>query len=126
MQVALDRYLAVGRHQAHLARCARLYRPRRDALVAAVQDDLGWQVAPPAGGLFLWARLPSWLESGALADAAEKRGTGLAAGAPFFPDGVDGEHFVRLDFVVNSPERMREGVRRLQLAFGDLRGPAPR
>jgi len=126
MQVALDRYLAVGRYQAHLARCARLYRPRRDALVAAVRRDLGWEVSPPAGGLFLWARLPSELDSGALADAAERRGTGLAAGASFFPDGAGGEQFVRLNFVVNGPERMREGVRRLQLAVADLRGLAPR
>ena len=58
MQRVVDRYVTVGRYQAHLRRTIRADRARRDALHAAVHEFLpSATVAPSHGGLFAWLRL---------------------------------------------------------------------
>ena len=61
MQRTLDMYVTVGRYQAHLRRSTRMYRQRRDAMLAAIRRFLpaGVTVFPPRGGLFLWLKLPN-------------------------------------------------------------------
>ncbi|MBN1207336.1 MAG: PLP-dependent aminotransferase family protein [Myxococcaceae bacterium] len=127
MQRALEAYITVGRYQAHLRRASRLYRRRRDAMLRAVERSLPSQVQveAPAGGLFLWLRLPEGYSSAELLPVAEAAGVRIAPGGDFFPDAGDGARFLRLCFAAHEPEELLEGVRRLATALRSAEHPAP-
>lgn len=105
MQRALERYVTVGRYQAHLRRSCRLYRQRRDAMLAAIQLYLPAevQVTPPHGGLFIWLRLPENKSSVELLARARAEGVDFAPGTRFFPDFAEGQPYLRLNFATQTP-----------------------
>lgn len=89
-------------------------RANRDALVAALHDNLpDWEFTVPRGGLTLWARTGG-LSGSRIADAGERIGVRVPAGTRF---GVDGafEGYVRLLFTVAGPV-VDEAVARLAKA----------
>lgn len=122
MQRALDRYVTVGRYQAHLRRSCRLYRQRRDAMLAAIQRYLPpeVQVTPPQGGLFIWLRLPENKSSLELLALARAEGVDFAPGTRFFPDFAEGQPYLRLNFATQTPEAIDEGIRRLAIAWQQM------
>jgi DNA-binding transcriptional MocR family regulator len=92
----------------------RLLAERRDALAAAIREQLpSWRFRVPRGGLCLWAELDR-PEAGALAEAAEREGVHVVPGPTFGPDGTLERH-LRLPFT-QPPDRLREAVRRLAVA----------
>jgi DNA-binding transcriptional MocR family regulator len=105
------------------ARRAQL-RPRRDALVAALHEQLPeWTFTVPAGGVMLWAELDGPISS-ALTRAAEDVGVRLAPGPRFGLDGTM-ERFLRLPFTL-PPDDLIEAVRRIASVRHDLdRTPRP-
>lgn len=115
MQRTLEAYVNVGQYQAHLRRSCRLYRKRRDAIVAAVKRYLPaeTQFNTPQGGLFLWLRLPENHSSLALLPLALAEGVEFAPGSRFFSNPIDGEPYLRLNFATQTPEDIEEGIRRL-------------
>lgn len=96
-----------------------LYRDRRDALCAAMEQHLSpwfrWE--KPVGGMFLWAsaRDPS-LDSDRLMARAIEGGVCLSPSSVFDPSGRD-RSAMRLNFTRNPPEELAEGVRRLALVL---------
>ena len=79
----------------------------------------------PAGGYFLWLRLPAGLLATALLPHAERRGVSFLAGGRFSTDGED-DH-VRLAFSLYDEAALAEGAARLAAAIGDSPGhPPPR
>jgi GntR family transcriptional regulator / MocR family aminotransferase len=125
LQHALDEYVTVGRYQTHLRRSCRIYRKRRDAMLGAIDRHLpaDVHVEPPQGGLFIWMRLPEGLSSSRLLSLALKVGVEFAPGNRFFVDPAEGEIYLRLNFTVQTPEDIEEGIRRLGEAFRHLRRP---
>lgn len=122
LQRALDKYVTVGRYQAHLRRSCRLYRQRRDVMLAAIGHYLPEaQVIPPQGGLFIWLRLPENASSAQLLRFALAEGVEFAPGGRFFPDPQEGEAFLRLNFATQAPEAIEEGIRRITVALQRLR-----
>lgn len=122
IQRALEAYVTVGRYQAHLRRSCQIFRKRRDAMLAALHRYLP-VVAPfdvPQGGLFLWVRLPDELSSDDLLSMACREGVDFVPGSRFFPDDVQGKDWMRLNFVLHSPDEIEEGVRRLKTAIERL------
>ena len=119
IQRVVDRFVTVGRYQAHLRRTTRLYRRRRDALVAALTEHLpGARLHPPAGGLFAWLELPDLpdgVTTSSLLPHAHAAGVSFAPGSRFYPDPARGHAHLRLNFAVRTPEEIDEGVRRLAL-----------
>jgi GntR family transcriptional regulator/MocR family aminotransferase len=115
MQRALEAYVTVGRYQAHLRRSCRIYRRRRDAMLAAINRHLpaGVRVNPPQGGLFVWLRLPDDLSADRLLPLACKKGVAFAPGSNFFLDGSEGECAMRLSFAAQRPEDIEKGIKRL-------------
>jgi GntR family transcriptional regulator/MocR family aminotransferase len=114
LQRALEAYITVGRYQAHLRKATRIYRKRRDAMVAALGRHMaqGTEWTVPQGGLFLWARLPGGLSSNDLYPLAVREGVTFAPGSFFFP-GEKAQPYMRLNFAAHPPEMIDEGVRRL-------------
>ena len=104
--------------EAHVAACRRVYKERRDAMLDALEttfsDAPGSTWTRPAGGYFLWLDLPRQVSDLAVAAAARIEGVEVWPGSFFYANGDGGQHSVRLSFADASPERIAEGIRRLQ------------
>jgi DNA-binding transcriptional MocR family regulator len=72
----------------------------------------------PAGGLFLWVRLPEGMVSSELLRAALKMNVAFVPGNSFFAvDEKAGDRYFRLNFSNMKPDRIREGIHRLANAI---------
>ena len=91
-----------------------MYRERRDAMLAALDEHLPagatWTV--PAGGFYVWLTLPEGLDAKAMLPRAVTARVAYVPGTAFYADGF-GSRCMRLSFCFPTPERIREGVRRL-------------
>jgi 2-aminoadipate transaminase len=96
-----------------------LFRKRRDAMVAAIRHYLPADVHfdIPHGGLFLWVCLPDNVSADDLLPLACKEGVDFVPGSRFFQDGVQGKNWMRLNFVVQAPDEIEEGIKRLGTAI---------
>lgn len=93
-------------------------RRQRAALVATLARVLPeWEVPVPAGGLFVWCRLPS-MSSSALVPAAENRGLLLVAG-PRFGTGHAFDDRLRLPYT-QPVEVIERGVELLAQVAADV------
>ena len=116
-QWTLALYFEENDYDAHLETVRRFYAGRKRALRDAIAES--WpdtiDVSDPDGGLFCWARLPEGFDAGGiLAQALERERVAFIPGAAFFPEETPlARRFLRLTFAKETPERMRDGVRRL-------------
>ncbi len=104
-----------------IERLKKLYAPRLDACLAAIDEYMPEASATrPDGGFFISLTLPQGVETPAVRGAAGKRSLNLADGLAFFPAG-GGERFLRLPFCALSPAEIDEGIRRLAAAVAEVR-----
>ncbi len=98
----------------HARLICRVYRERRDAMLAAMEEHFppGVRWTRPKGGLFLWGTLPEHMDSSLILRAAIEEKVAFVPGAPFFPCG-GGANTMRLNFSYPTPETIREGIARL-------------
>jgi DNA-binding transcriptional MocR family regulator len=102
----------------------RLYSPRLDACLAAIDRHLpGVDATRPDGGFFISVILPPDAMTTAVRTAARERKLNLADGLAFFPDG-GGERFLRLPFCALTPEEIEDGIQRLAATIADVREAA--
>lgn len=100
----------------HIELIKRVYKERRDAMLQAFEDFMpeGTTWTTPAGGLFLWLRLPEGCDSLELFPKAVEQRVAYVPGVPFYP--IDGpRNTMRLNFSASDPEKIREGVRRISV-----------
>src|SRR5690606_10173335 len=90
-----------------------IYAGRRDALVSGLKR-LGWNVAVPRAGMFVWAQIPEpWRSSMSTMDFAMKLlEEGDVAVSPGSGFGPAGEGYLRLALVENE-QRLRQAVRQI-------------
>jgi 2-aminoadipate transaminase len=89
-----------------------VYRAKRDAMLRGLHEVLGSsgaEISKPAGGFFLWIRLPAGTDGKRLADLAGQARVQYTAGPAFFPNG-GGEEFIRLAYSLETPEKCYEGA----------------
>jgi len=112
-EVARDGFL-----DEHVKKIRQVYRERRDAMLAALQEFFPPEVTwtHPAGGLFLWVTLPADIDCKALFEAALQQNVAFVPGDSFYATGDEGRRHMRLNFSNAPPERIREGIRRLSIA----------
>lgn len=117
-QVVLAEYLRRGLYEERLAVVLAAYRERLDAmceeLTAQTSDYLSWN--RPDGGMFIWAKLPPGYSSRELLSFAEREGVTFSPGDVFNVGGGRSEH-LRLTFIQQNPQRIREGISRLSKAL---------
>ncbi|WP_028058458.1 aminotransferase-like domain-containing protein [Candidatus Solirubrobacter pratensis] len=103
---------------AHIAGLAAHYRPRRDALLEGLAEQLpeGSAWTSPEGGLFVWVTLPDGFDAEALLPVALERGVAFVPGR-FFYAGAGRPETLRLSFATASPGELREGAARLGAAI---------
>jgi DNA-binding transcriptional MocR family regulator len=113
-QAAVTQYLSTMPWREQIKVYREIYRERRDALVESLRDLMpaGTSWTHPAGGLFVWVTLPDGLDSKAMMPRAIAARVAYVPGTGFYADGT-GRRNMRLNFSFSSPERLREGVRRL-------------
>jgi 2-aminoadipate transaminase len=107
-------YLTSADVGAHLARIRAAYGERFGVLDAALREGLpaGYRWTQPEGGMFLWVTGPAELDALDLLGRAVREKVAFVPGRDFFPaDG--GRNHLRLNFSNSTPDRIREGVRRL-------------
>lgn len=109
----------------HVPTIRALYKAQRDAMLQALhkhfpdaqaqpETSLTWNT--PAGGMFLWARLPAGMDATALLPRAVGKGVAFVPGAPFYA-GVGDARTMRLSFVTPSAEDIQRGVAALAEAI---------
>jgi 2-aminoadipate transaminase len=111
-----------GLIRAHVRKIRSVYRERRDAMLAAMEEHFpeGVTWTRPQGGLFLWARMPESLDATELLEIAVEELVAFVPGHAFYPGGNDGHCCMRLNFSYSSPEIIEEGIGRLGRAIKRL------
>jgi 2-aminoadipate transaminase len=112
---------------AHIRMLRQAYRERRDVMLATLADTMPPTVTwtRPAGGLFVWLRLPAGMDSQSLLQAALQKDVAFVPGSAFFADKAAGRRYCRLNFSNAQPDRIREGIQRLaDLVHPSLAMPA--
>jgi 2-aminoadipate transaminase len=116
----------------HVPTIRALYKTQRDAMLAALATHFGplpladkdssndpdnrlsWN--SPAGGMFLWARLPQGMNAVDLLPFAVAQGVAFVPGAPFYADHGD-VRTLRLSFVTPSVDEIHRGAAALAVAL---------
>lgn len=117
-QLAAERWLATHDLDGHFAALAAHYRPRRDALLAALREHLpsGSTTTAPEGGLFIWVTLPAGHDAERILPAALDRGVAFVPGT-FFYAGAPRRETLRVSFATATPTELAEGAARLGAAI---------
>ena len=113
-QMVAHSYLTKNDQTAHLERIRHAYGERYAILDAALRAEMpaGFSWTKPEGGMFLWVTGPQSLDAFELLQRAIAQKVAFVPGRDFFPaDG--GQNFMRLNYSNSTPDRIREGVRRL-------------
>jgi 2-aminoadipate transaminase len=96
----------------HVPTIRALYKRQCDAMVAALQREmkgLAVEFDKPAGGMFLWVRLPEGIDTVALLPKAVERGVAFVPGAPFYA-GQGDPRTLRLSFVTASVDQIDTAI----------------
>ncbi len=108
----------------HVPTIRALYKTQRDAMLAALEREMPGGEADeqtrvtwntPAGGMFLWVRLPRGMSAVELLPKAVDKGVAFVPGAAFYADQAD-PRSMRLSFVTSSVAEIERGVAALAAA----------
>lgn len=113
-QLVAARWLADDRWLRQVEQFRGTYRERCEAMLAELEREMpeGCEWTVPGGGFFVWLRLPDKLDARELLAKALSERVAYVPGGAFF-SGPGGDSHMRLSFCYPTPERIREGVRRL-------------
>ena len=99
----------------HVRMLRKALRRKLDVLVDALHSQFGTaaELDDPAGGIFLWVKLPDSVDTTRLAQLALQSGVAINPGAEWMTDAGAGRTRLRLCFAHPSEQVIREGVARL-------------
>ncbi|MCU0500614.1 MAG: PLP-dependent aminotransferase family protein [Anaerolineae bacterium] len=99
----------------HVRVIRRVYGERRDVMLAALERHFpeGCSWTHPEGGLFLWARVPEWIDTAELLQEAVQFKVAYVPGFAFYAESGHGRNTMRLNFSNAQPAQIEEGIRRL-------------
>jgi 2-aminoadipate transaminase len=114
-QQLVDVYFEQDHWRSYIKDLSSLYRDRRDAMLDALAEffppEAEW--TRPAGGLFIWATLPDFIDTGdLLAKAIREEQVAFVPGAAAYVDGRGGSS-MRLNFSGADSDAIREGIKRI-------------
>ncbi len=105
-------YLESGALSRHLPEIIALYRPRQEAMLAALKrsfpSPMRW--SEPEGGMFIWAEGPPELDAVEMYQRAIDAGVAYVPGRFFFTDPADGVSTMRLNFTMVDEKTIGEAV----------------
>ena len=111
-------YCRSGAWERHVEWLRGQYRRRRDIALATLDASMpaGVEWTRPAGGYFIWLRLPQSVGVDELEARAQARNVYFASGKGFFVDPEAGAHHLRLSFSFLPRAELQAGIEIL----GDL------
>ena len=110
----------------HVPTIRALYKSQRDAMLAAMQREMpeGVEWNTPAGGMFLWVRLPEGMNAIELLPQAVERNVAFVPGWAFYADKAD-TRTLRLSFVTASVAQIDTGIAALAEAIRAMQASLP-
>jgi len=113
-QTAIATYFATMPWKEQVKTFRQIYQERRDVLLASLTDLMpaGTHWTRPEGGFYVWLALPEGLNSKEMLPRGIAARVAYVPGTGFYADGSGGSH-MRLSYCFPTPDRIREGVRRL-------------
>ena len=101
--------------ESHVKVLRKTLRRKLDVLIDALRSQFGAaaELDDPAGGIFLWVKLPDSVDTTRLAQLALQSGVAINPGAEWMTDAGAGRTRLRLCFAHPSEQGIREGVARL-------------
>jgi 2-aminoadipate transaminase len=113
-QLMVQAYFEHGRWRDYVESLTEIYRARRDTMLDALADHFPRQAewTRPAGGLFIWATLPDFIDTTDLLARALRDNVAFVPGEAAYLDGR-GRSSMRLNFSGSDQESIREGIRRI-------------
>ena len=110
--LAYEFYKVPGSLDRHLGRVRSVLRAKRDALLRALETDLGSMATwtRPAGGYYVWVTMNEGFDTDAMAPEAQAEGVDYYKGSVFFASKPAPRRHMRLSFSFESAERIRSGV----------------
>jgi 2-aminoadipate transaminase len=114
-QYFVREYFAEGRWREYVESLCGVYRARRDAMIDALTEFFppGASWTEPQGGLFIWATLPEFIDTGDLLARALRDDVAFVPGQAAYVDESRGRNSMRLNFSGVDEVEIREGVRRI-------------
>jgi 2-aminoadipate transaminase len=113
-QYFVREYFAEGRWRGYIEDLVELYRGRRDTMLEALRAHFPAEASwtEPEGGLFIWATLPPYIDTGDLLAKALRADVAFVPGQAAYVD-ERGRSSMRLNFSGVGEEEIREGIRRI-------------
>jgi 2-aminoadipate transaminase len=113
-QLMVQAYFEESRWRDYVESLTEVYRARRDTMLDALADHFPPQAewTRPAGGLFIWATLPDFIDTTDLLARALRDNVAFVPGEAAFMDGR-GRNAMRLNFSGSDEQAIREGIRRI-------------
>ena len=113
-QLMVQAYFEESRWRDYVESLTEIYRARRDTMLDALAEHFPRQAewTRPAGGLFIWATLPDFIDTTDLLARALRDNVAFVPGEAAFLDGR-GRNSMRLNFSGSDEDAIREGIRRI-------------
>jgi 2-aminoadipate transaminase len=122
-QVMAEHYFNDTDWHATLEKSKVAYRVRRDAMLDALNElfppEVTW--THPEGGLFVFVTLPPYFDTDQMMSVALEHGVAYVPGSNCYPDGR-GKSSMRICFSYETPEMIREAIKRLADVIEDRMG----
>lgn len=121
-QYMISEFLSQGCYEKHLNTVLTEYRKKRELMNAALEKyklpGVLWE--KPEGGYYIWCRLPEYVTNNRLVSKAAEKGVVYLPGEAFYPDGTQGENYMRLNFTFPNSSRIDEGIKLLMDALTEV------
>ena len=103
----------------HVSQLRERYKERRDTMLDALAElwPEGCSWTHPQGGLFLWARVPEFIDTTEFLQEALAEKVAYVPGVNFYPNLDGGHNAMRLNFSYCPPDLIVEGIRRIGVAL---------
>ena len=112
-QMMISEYLANADWKGQIDTFRGVYKERKDAALAAMQEYLpDLHTTRPDGGFYLWVTLPEGVDSKAMLPLAVKELVAYTPGTAFYGDGT-GHNKLRVCYSYPTPENIKLGIKRL-------------
>jgi 2-aminoadipate transaminase len=111
-QALAAEYITSGSLGRHLPRILDLYRPRRQAMLRALQDHFppGFAWSRPEGGMFLWVSGPAGMDMETLYEPCVRRNTAFVPGKYFYTERGEGVETMRLNFTMANGNAIERAI----------------
>jgi 2-aminoadipate transaminase len=105
-------YISGGHLQTHLPKIISLYRPRQEAMLAAMErffpPSFSW--SRPDGGMFIWASGPEGMDMDAVNEKAVAQHVAFVPGRVFYAHPGQGLETLRLNFTMADEQTLTQAI----------------